>query len=295
MTEQRAHRAFLPKIQRLENNPLSTLLPYGSIILASSIICTVLITNILERWLLPFIYPRICKHFEATKDERRRRSFVYFHVGVMILFVVLCTGVYPIITFLIGDAKFSTPYPKGSNVTIGDMLLVLAEVYCSYYIFEMCFRTKFSSPISIAHHTGLLIITQTALSLFANHKKHSEATLEFYMCMVWGTFDVVVELPIFFFMIIWRIKNDNSRLKSRIGYGLCIWAVTGAVTETIVTIYLLNRSWDRWGIEWRIITPLVFSLWISTQLYGSTRLYAMGKAESRKCKAKREIESGLSV
>ncbi|EGU80876.1 hypothetical protein RAB80_016886 [Fusarium oxysporum f. sp. vasinfectum] len=284
-----AHRVFVPKIQIIENNPLSHLLPYGSLILTTSIICIVLLTNCLERWILPAVYKDICQTFERTKDERRRRSFVYFHVGSIILFCVLCSGCYPMMYFLIGDAKFSTPFTKGSSVTIGDSLLVLSEVYSSYYIFEICFRTKFASPLSIAHHTGLLVITQTALSLFADHNKHREATLEFYMCMVWGTFDVIVELPIFLMMIVWRIKRHNTLLLSRMAYTCCVWQVTGAITEVAVTIYLLNRSWHRWGLEWRIITPLVFSLWITTQLYGASRLYQMGRGERQKLKAKDEL------
>ncbi|KAH7245489.1 hypothetical protein BKA59DRAFT_172235 [Fusarium tricinctum] len=283
------HLVFRPKIQTLENNPLSHLLPYGSLILTCSIICIVLLTNCLERWILPRIYKNVYHTLESTKDERRQRSFVYFHVGTILLIGILCAGVYPIICFLVGSAKFSTLLSKGSAVTIGDILLVLSEIYCGYYIFEMCFRTKFASPISIAHHTGLLIITQTALSLFADPDKHREATLEFYMCMVWGTFDVVVELPIFLSMIIWRVKRDNPALLSRLAYGCCIWAIIAAITESVVTIYLLHMSWHRWGIEWRIITPLVFSLWITTQFYGASRLYAMGRAERRKLHFKAEL------
>ncbi|KAF5667202.1 hypothetical protein FHETE_5905 [Fusarium heterosporum] len=281
-----AHWIFRPKIETIENNPLSNLLPYGSLILACSIICIVLFTNCIERWILPRLYKQVYQNLENTKDERRRRSFVYFHVGAVLLVGILCTAGYPVMYFLVGSAKFSSPLSKGSSVTVGDLLLVISEIYCGYYIFEMCFRTKFASPISIAHHTGLLIITQTALSLFANPEKHREATLEFYMCMVWGTFDVVVELPIFISMIIWRVKRNNSALLSRLAYGCCIWAVVAAITECVVTIYLLQRSWNRWGIEWRVITPLVFSLWITTQFYGATRLFAMGRAEQQKLLAK---------
>ncbi|EKJ71395.1 hypothetical protein FPSE_08403 [Fusarium pseudograminearum CS3096] len=293
MTKPEHRHMYRPKISTLENNPISPLLPYGSLILACCVICIALITNCLERWLLPRIYKRFYPDLE--KDERRRRSFTYFHVGAFILISLVISTGYPIMDFLVGDAVFSAPVVNGGKVTVGDHLLVATEVYCAYYIFEMCFRTKFASYISIAHHIGLLIIAQTALSLFADPRKNHEATVEFYMCMVWGTFDVVVEIPIFLTMIIWRIKRDNALLLSRLAFGCCVWAVVAAITETIVTIHLLQSSWNQWGLEWKIITPVVFSLWITTQLYGSTRLYAMARAESRKAKCKSESQEDLPI
>ena len=65
-------------------------------------------------------------------------------------------------------------------------MFLLAEMYTAYYLYEMCFRTQFASPLTIAHHIGLLLIVQTAVALFADMQKHSEATVEFFMCMVWG-------------------------------------------------------------------------------------------------------------
>nr|CEG04916.1 unnamed protein product [Fusarium clavum] len=279
-----ANQRPLPKIAILENRPLSKLLPYGSLILVCSIIGIVLLANILERWVLPRVHRRVYAGLEERKDERRRRSFVYFHVGTFILACLLISMSYPLFYLLVGNAHFNTPLSTGGTVTVGDFLFVAAEVYSAYYLFEMSFRTKFASYISIAHHTGLLLITQTAISLFAELHKHPEASLEFYMCMVWGCFDVIVELPIFMTMIIWRVKREDSALLSRLAFGCCIWAVTAAGTETIVTIYLLHSSWVKWGIEWKVATPLIFALWITTQLYGATRLYAMGRAESHKGK-----------
>jgi len=82
-------------------------------------------------------------------------------------------------------------------------------------------------------------------------------------------------------MIIWRVKVDNHRLLSRIGYGLGIWIVIGASTEVAVTAYLLNRSWDQWDTAFKIVTPVIFSLWIVTQLYGGWRLFQMGKSKAK--------------
>ncbi|KAI8185165.1 hypothetical protein K4K54_000198 [Colletotrichum sp. SAR 10_86] len=194
----------MPKIETIQNGPISGLLSYGSLLLVSSVVVVVLIANILERWLLRMVYGEVYKNLERPENEKRRRSFTYYHVGAIIMFALLCIGIYPVMHFLTGTAGLGTPVVQGHRLRIGDMLFTVSQVYSAYYVFELCFRTQFASPLSIAHHIGLLAITQTALSLFGNFVEHPEATIEFYMCMVWGAFDVVVELPIYVSMILWR-------------------------------------------------------------------------------------------
>lgn len=92
---------------------------------------------------------------------------------------------------------------------------------------------------------------------------------------------MVVELPLFSFLIIWRVKSSEHRLLSRLAYTCCIWVILGATVETAVTIWLLNRSWHRWGLSFRVLLPLVFSLWISTQLYGAWRIRGMARSKAR--------------
>jgi hypothetical protein len=96
-------------------------------------------------------------------------------------------------------------------------------------------------------------------------------------------------------MIVWRIKRDNPALLSRLAYGCCVWAVIAATTEVIVTIYLLHSSWVKWNIEWKVATPTVFALWITTQLYSATRLFSMGRGEHRKIKVESESQENLAV
>ncbi|KAK1992487.1 hypothetical protein LX36DRAFT_617495 [Colletotrichum falcatum] len=271
-----------PKISTIQNGPLSTLQPYGALFFASSIVALVILCNVLERGLLRAIYGKLFVSLLAPGNEKQRRSFTYYHVGVINTIVILCVGFYPVITFIAGSAATSTPMLAGGRTTVGDVLFVVANAYPAYYTFELCYRTKFASPLSIAHHTGLIAIIQTSISLFSNWEKHPEATMEFYMCMIWGVFDAVVELPIFISMIIWRTRRHDSKLLAYLTGSLCVWVLIGALTEVIVTIYLLHASWDRWGDVWKVVTPVIFSLWISTQLYGASRLYAMSQSEWRK-------------
>ncbi|KDN60883.1 hypothetical protein CSUB01_04783 [Colletotrichum sublineola] len=273
-----------PKIDTITNGPISSLQPFGSLLLVTSIIIVILLTNILERRLLQVVYGDLYTNLQRPENEKRRRSFTYYHVGAITMFTICCIGAYPCMHFLLGSANLSTdlvPGP-GSRIRVGDLLFAVSQTYSAYYAFELCYRTQFASPLSIAHHIGLLAITQTALSLFGSYKKHPEATIEFYMCMVWGAFDVVVELPVYITMIIWRIRRNDHKLLSYLSAGLCGWVLVGATAEVIVTIYLLHKSWDRWGHVWRFVTPFIFSLWIATQLYGASRLFAMSQSERRK-------------
>ncbi|KAF4962369.1 hypothetical protein FSARC_9535 [Fusarium sarcochroum] len=171
------------KIAVIHNQPLTTLIPYGSFIITCNIVCIALLSNILERWVLRLVYRDTYVALEKDGNERRRRSFTYYHVGALVLFALLCVGVYPVFGFLVGSAKFDMPIGKGA--TLGDLLFLVTELYTAYYLYEMCFRTQFASPLTIAHHVGLLLITQTAVVLFADIQKHPQATIEFYMCMVW--------------------------------------------------------------------------------------------------------------
>lgn len=185
------HAKHAHKISTLQNHQLTDLIPYGSLILTLSLLLIVLLSNILERWVLRLLYGKVWLALEQPENERRRRSFTYFHLGAIVMFSLACFGAYPVFSFIAGPAEFSTPISrKKGDVTVGDAMFLFSEIYSAYYIFELCFRTKFASPISIAHHFGLLIITQTALSLFASPEPHSGAALEFYMCMVWGRFSI---------------------------------------------------------------------------------------------------------
>jgi hypothetical protein len=315
-----------PNIVHVENEALSSLLPRAALILCSATLAIVLMSNFLERWFLGRLYPAIWGELSLSNNERRRRSFTYFHIGVSIMITLIIFGAYPVFGFLVGRVRVS--YILFGETTYGDYMLVLSQIYSAYYLFELCFRTRFASAISIAHHVGLLIVIQTALALFGDLQKHPEAILEFYMCMVWGkcvsvvpctspplssiqqqcilrtaqtwstllpkrrftadsscsvtgAFDVVIELPLYTFMIIWRVKSYDRRLLSRLAYICCVWVILGATTETAITIWLLNCSWSRWSLPFRILLPLVFSLWISTQLYGAFRIYGMARTTAR--------------
>lgn len=177
-----------PKITHVESEPLSHLISHGSLILCSAILAVVILANILERWVLPRAYGALWADLSLGHNDRRRRSFTYLHIGVIVMSCLVILGCYPVFNFLVGHARPSSGLlgHRHSHVSHGDAMFVLSQIYSAYYLFELSYRTQFASAIGIAHHIGLLLVIQSALALFGNLEKHPEAILEFYMCMVWG-------------------------------------------------------------------------------------------------------------
>lgn len=176
------------KIANLEDQPISKDFSYASLIFVCALIFDVLIANILERWLLAALYGKTYTDLEDKHDDRRRRSFVYHNVAAVMFSCGFCIFARPLWMFLCGNADLSTPISHKWLVTVGDALLIATQMYNGYYVFELCFRTRFASYINIAHHVGLLTITQTALVLSVDLEKQPDATMEFYLCLVWGKF-----------------------------------------------------------------------------------------------------------
>ncbi|ORY60018.1 uncharacterized protein BCR38DRAFT_460001 [Pseudomassariella vexata] len=284
------------KIDRIENESISALLSHASLVLVCASIAIILLVNLLERFALRKLWRGVWTELELHGEERRRRSFTYHHVAALVMFLLLCFALYPVYLFLISpESGLSTPIMEHNSkiVTAGDVLLTLSQIYCAYYIFELGFRTQFMSIIGLAHHVGLLLITQTALVISVNMDK--DATIEYYMCIMWGTFDLIAEFPIHTCMIYWRVRRNSHRTLMYIAYSCYAWQASLAAAETALTIYLLNASWDRWEVKWQVITPLIFALWISTQIYGATTLLRMGHTERRHCTpiAEERTEEGL--
>jgi hypothetical protein len=113
------------------------------------------------------------------------------------------------------------------------------------------------------------------------HSKILQLILAELTCVATGAFDVVVELPLYTFMILWRIKSSSHRLLSRLAYACFVWVLLGAIIETAITIWLMNRSWHRWSLCFKVLLPAVFGLWITTQLYGATRILSMARTKQR--------------
>ncbi|KAK6844421.1 hypothetical protein PG995_014531 [Apiospora arundinis] len=264
------------KLILLEPEVLSSALPAASLILASGLMFYALVAALLQRKILP----RISSTMYAGLSERHRITFTCHLIAAPSFIIIAACGLYPVFSFLAGSGLLST-HVGGGRLTIGDVLFVLAQLYSGYYLFELVFRGRFISAISLAHHVGLLIVTQYAIYQEAALPKHGRATHYFYLCMVWGAFDVCSEVVIHVLMIVWRLRRESPKTCRNIAAFCAGWTVLLALAEVAVTIWLFNKSWDIWDIVWKWITPIVFTLWIITQFYGACIYITMFKAERK--------------
>ena len=69
----------------------------------------------------------------------------------------------------------------------------------------------------------------------------------------------MTELPLHIVLIVWRVMRTNPTACYRIPRVCFVWVCLTAMTETVVTIYMLNQSWSEWHLVWQIITPTVFT------------------------------------
>lgn len=158
---------------------LSKLVPYSGLILT---ICCVVVFLVRVYILEPLV-----KHFTKQYkhlDQAQRRSFINHYVAATIKIILIIVAVYPAIVVLSGHKSLQSSFGSG-DVTYGDVLLCVFEIFTSMYIFELFYREKVSY-ISAAHHIGAIIITQTATVLFQDPKHRRDAELEFMLCLLWG-------------------------------------------------------------------------------------------------------------
>ncbi|ORY59668.1 uncharacterized protein BCR38DRAFT_351360 [Pseudomassariella vexata] len=290
------------KISDLENTYLSQILAWSSpLICLFMIIYNVIVYN-WEKWLLRLLYPIVYDHVSSfaktTGTDRKRKSFTYHHLACTVKVVLICSVCYSVLMVLIGPHDFTTSIVSGSVATHGDFLLTSVHMYCGYYAWELSYRSSQASPSNMLHHFGLIVIGQIAAARCANPEAHQDTLLEFYMCLVWGAFDLVSELPVHVAMILHRVKSDSHRMLYYLLFFCVGWCISCTMTEIAFTIYLLYDSWDRWESAWHYVTPIVFSIWCFAQLYSTKQLYGITISEKIKWHQsleeakKADVESG---
>lgn len=107
------------------------------------------------------------------------------HIGGAIKVITLVVGAYPWVHVVFGTSNLYDSLGHGSKVTMGDLLLVLTQLFTCMYIFELLYREKLS-PIAVAHHIGAIVIGQSATVLSLDLIHQQDATIEFLMVLVWG-------------------------------------------------------------------------------------------------------------
>ena len=171
------------KIHNIENDPLSHWSGYSALTFIFSGILVMLLVRLTNQ-ILPLIHgsPRM-----SQMTDRDRRSFVFHHVVGPIKAIVLLAGCYPAGKVVLQDGiEFETPIIEGSMVTMGDVILVVVQLFCAAYLAELHYRADTISLLSVAHHVVTILTANVAYAISVHAEDHPEAAVEIYLCIVWG-------------------------------------------------------------------------------------------------------------
>ncbi|KAH7082512.1 hypothetical protein BKA63DRAFT_133096 [Paraphoma chrysanthemicola] len=266
-----------PHVTTIINEEVSILAPYAGLILTISLVIYFLVRYyIFEGFLLRRVYGDTY----LKLNDNQRRGFINHHVAATAKIIMLLAAAYPFFTVLAGSATLHTPFAGSKIVTLGDVLLVLNQVFVAMYIFELIFREKLS-PVAVMHHIGSVVIASSAVAISVGWKHQHDATLEFILCYVWGMFDVLAEFWPHVAIILYRMRpKDHNYLRKVFAFAGII-TFTGTIVETIAVMYLWGWAWDRWTLAFRVVTPILHVIFSCAQLWGAYNFYKMWKRQKQ--------------
>ncbi|KAF7343534.1 hypothetical protein MSAN_01973900 [Mycena sanguinolenta] len=263
---------------------ISALSPHTGLIISVVLVVFFLIKfYILELFLLQKLYGR--KY--TLLDEVNRRGFVNHHIAGTTKILILIIAAWPFIAVALGTAGFHTPFAKGSRVTMGDILVISAQMLVGMFIFELIYRTKISA-ISVVHHMASILIAQAAITISITMEKDS--SIEFLLCTVWGAFDIISESLPHLTMILYRVYPDSHRFLATLFRAACFTTLSGTVAETIVVMYLFGQSWSRWTLPFKIATPILHVAFSAAQFHGTRIFYRMWRKQAAIVRGQQEAE-----
>ncbi|KAJ5820373.1 hypothetical protein N7474_005964 [Penicillium riverlandense] len=269
-------------LQHKPLQPISHLVPFSALIISITFVVLFLIRyyileGFLIRWLYGPIYTRL--------SDINRRGFINHHIAGATKILILILAVYPFIDITFLSANFHTPFAAGSTVTMGDILIVAAQMLIAMYIFELLYRVTLS-PIAVTHHIGTIIIGQSAIAISLRLAREPDADIEFILCTVWGAFDIVCEFLPHIAIILYRIFPQRHSFLRRLFFSACITTAGGTLCETIVTMYLFGSLWPKWQIVFKVSTPLLHLAFSAAQIHGSFVFWKMYRRQQRIIKDK---------
>jgi len=265
---------------------ISRFAPFTGLILSVVLLTFFLIRfYVLELFLLQKLYGK--KY--TNLDEINRRGFVNHHIAGTTKILILVVGAYPFFNVAFGKAGFHTPFAAGSQVTMGDILIICAQMLIGMFIFELIYRTKIS-PVSVVHHMGSILVGQAAITISIRLDK--DASVEFVLCTVWGAFDIISEFLPHLAIILYRVFPENHSFLSRLFQIAFVSTLFGTISETVVVMYLFGQLWDRWTLPFKIVTPVLHVAFSAAQLHGSHIFYKMWRKQERLLRDSRVSKPG---
>ncbi|KAJ5178791.1 hypothetical protein N7492_002001 [Penicillium capsulatum] len=257
--------------------PISILAPFSALIISIILVVFFLVRfYILEGFLIKKLYGRIYTDMNQTNQ----RGFVNHHIAGFTKIVILIIAAYPFIKVTFLSSTFHTPYVHGSIVTMGDVMIAVAQMLIAMYIFELLYRVKLS-PVAVLHHVGTILIGQSAIAISLKLAREPDADIEFILCTVWGAFDIISEFFPHVAIILYRIFPARHRLLRTVFLLSCVTTATGTLCETIVTMWLFGSLWAKWEMAFKISTPLLHIAFSAAQIHGSCVFWRMWRKQCR--------------
>ena len=285
---------------------ISELAPYSALILSIVLVVLFLIRfYILQRFLLEKLHGSTYTQF----DDVTRRSFLNHYIAGATKLTILIIALYPFASVTFGTANFHTPYAHGSRVTMGDLLLIAAQMLTGMFVFELIYRVNIS-PVTVFHHIGSIIVAQTAISI--SIKGERESSIEFMLCTVWGkqvfsyapssfhssrdanshigAFDIIAEFIPHVALILYRVYPTSHFFLAKMFQFTCITTFIGTISETILIMYMFGVLWDRWPLAFKIVTPLLHVAFSAAQFHGSRIFYIIWRKQEQQLNAVQDCE-----
>ncbi|KUJ12275.1 uncharacterized protein LY89DRAFT_204393 [Mollisia scopiformis] len=266
-----------PHVTKVPLQTISKLAPFSALIISIIFVVYFVVRfYVLEGFLLRRLYGETY----TRMDETTRRGFVNHHIAGSTKLLILVLAAYPFVDVAFGTANFHTPFAGSHYVTMGDVLIIVAQMLIAMYVFELFYRPKIS-PVSVGHHIGTIMIGQSAIAISLNLVRERDATIEFILCTVWGAFDIVSEFLPHISIILYRVYPNEHKFLYKIFRICCVSTLIGTTAETALTMYLFGVLWYDWTIAFKITTPMLHVLFASAQLWGSYNFYKMFKKQER--------------
>ncbi|USP74127.1 hypothetical protein yc1106_01401 [Curvularia clavata] len=282
-----------PRVTQVVNEEISKLAPYAGIILTVILVVFFLVRYyVFEKFLLRKIY----KSTFTNLDEVKRRGFINHHIAATAKIIMLVVAGYPFLAVVFGKDTVRSPFGSSKVVTMGDILLVINQVFVAMYIFELIFRATLS-PVAVAHHIGAVVIAATAVAISLNWQHQQDATIEFLLCYVWGMFDVIAEFWPHVAIILYRMYPTDHDYLRKVFLSAGIITCSGTVIETIVVFWLWGSLWHRWTLPFKIVTPILHVIFSAAQLWGVWNFYKMWLRQKMllQNKEKNDVENSSST
>ncbi|KAM0307170.1 hypothetical protein ACHAO8_010563 [Botrytis cinerea] len=281
-----------PHITKVPLETISKLSPFSGLILSIILILYFLIRYYLfEPLLLPYLYGSTFTTMPS--GSALRCGFINHHIAGLTKLLILILAAYPFISVTFLTSSLHSPFAPGSETTMGDVLIIAAQMLIAMYIFELLYRPKIS-PVSVGHHVGTILIGQSAIAISLDLVKERDATIEFILCTVWGAFDIISEFLPHLTIILYRCNPTSHAFLRKIFRIAAITTFAGTIGETIVTMFLFGSLWNRWTLAFKISTPLLHVVFMAAQLWGTWNFVGLYRRQGvlMREKEKRDVEEG---